>query len=122
MSKAKINFIIDAVMFWCLMALAGTGFLRRFRLPGQGQGQGRGYGALGQHTSFWGIDRYGWNDIHLWLGYIMLGLLALHVVLHWREITAIYRRLITDPTVRLVVAITFALLSLATLLFPFVRV
>ena len=117
MQKAKINLIIEAVMFWCLMALAGTGFLRKFRLPGQG---GRGYGTLRQETLFWGIDRQSWSDIHLWLGYVMLALLALHIVLHWKEINIIYRRLIPYPAVRVIVAIVFAVLSLGLLLFSFV--
>ncbi len=117
-NRAKLNFITDAVMFFCLMALAGTGFLRHFRLSGQGFGRGRGAGEGGQ-AAFWGIDRHSWGDIHLWLGYIMLGLLALHITLHWREITGIYRRLIASPAVRLAAAATFLILSLYALLFPF---
>jgi hypothetical protein len=33
MDKPKLNFVIDALMFLCLMALAGLGFLMKFALP-----------------------------------------------------------------------------------------
>ena len=105
-------------MFFCLLALAGTGFLRHFRLIGQGMGHRRGAGGGGQ-ALFWGIDWHSWGNLHLWLGYIMLGLLALHVVLHLKEITGIYRRLIPSPAARLAVAAAFLILCFYALLFPF---
>lgn len=92
--------------------------MRHFRLSGPGWGQGRGAGGGGQ-ALFWGIDRHGWGNIHLWLGYIMLGLLALHVILHFKEITGIYRRLIPTPAARLAVAAAFLILCFYALLFPF---
>jgi hypothetical protein len=33
MDKAKLNFVIDALMFLCLMAMAGLGFLMKYFLP-----------------------------------------------------------------------------------------
>ena len=33
MNKPKLNFIINALMFLCLMAMAGLGFLMKYILP-----------------------------------------------------------------------------------------
>ena len=33
MDKGKLNFVIDASMFLCLMAMAGLGFLMYYILP-----------------------------------------------------------------------------------------
>ena len=33
MDKGKLNFVIDALMFLCLMAMAGLGFLMYYILP-----------------------------------------------------------------------------------------
>ena len=33
MGKGKLNFVIDASMFLCLMAMAGLGFLMYYILP-----------------------------------------------------------------------------------------
>jgi hypothetical protein len=33
MDKSKLNFVIDALMFLCLMAMAGLGFLMKYPLP-----------------------------------------------------------------------------------------
>lgn len=33
MNKGKLNFIIDATMFLCMMAMAGLGFLMRYIMP-----------------------------------------------------------------------------------------
>lgn len=116
MKKTEVNLTVDAIMFLSMMFLAGTGFLRRFVLPG---GIGAGYGGWGRASSFLGMDRHTWNDIHLWLGYTVLGLLAIHIVLHYKQIKAIYRGMFKNDFLRLIIAVLFLLISLAALFFPF---
>jgi hypothetical protein len=65
------------LMLWLnVCALTGTGMLLAWRLPPGSRG-GRGLSALG-------LDRHGWGDIHMWLGYAFGALILVHLAVHWR--------------------------------------
>jgi hypothetical protein len=117
MDKPKLNFVIDALMFLCLMALAGLGFLMKFALP-SGREAWAKYGSNLQF-SWLGWDRHDWGDIHLYLAFTLLSLLVLHVILHWQPILSLFKRLVPDPRRRFRIALIFLLLSLVLLYFPF---
>jgi hypothetical protein len=117
MDKPKLNFVIDALMFLCLMAMAGLGFLMKYVLP-SGRDAWARYGSNRQF-SWLGWDRHAWGDIHLYLAFILLSLLAVHVVLHWQQILGLFQRLVPDPRQRYRVALIFLLLSLLLIYFPF---
>jgi hypothetical protein len=68
--------ILNAVLWLVFCAMAGTGLLLAFRLPPGSRG-GRGLTAMG-----W--DRHDWGDVHTWLSYAFLCLVAAHLALHWR--------------------------------------
>ena len=70
MDKPKFNFIIDAAMFLCVMALAGLGFLMKYVLP-SGRDAWAKYGSNLQ-LSWLGWDRHDWGDIHLYLAFAPL--------------------------------------------------
>lgn len=74
------NFIIDAIMFLTMMALTGSGFVRKYVLL-SGSASKAVYGRKMEMTLL-GITRDGWGQIHLYLGYLLLALLVLHIVLH----------------------------------------
>ena len=64
-------------MLWLVFCgMAGTGLLLAFRLPPGSRG-GAGLTAMG-----WG--RHDWGDVHTWLSYAFLALIAAHLALHWR--------------------------------------
>ena len=63
MDKSKFNFVIDALMFLCLMAMAGLGFLMKYVLPPGREVQAK-YGR-NVYLSWLGWDRHDWGDIHL---------------------------------------------------------
>jgi hypothetical protein len=117
MDKPKLNFVIDALMFLCLMAMAGLGFLMKYLLP-SGRDAWAKYGSNRQF-SWLGWDRHDWGDIHLYLAFTLLGLLALHVVLHWQQILGLFQRLVPNPRQRYRIALIFLLLSLLLIYFPF---
>ncbi len=117
MDKPKFNFIIDAAMFLCLMAMAGLGFLMRYFLP-SGRDAWATYGSNLQF-SWLGWDRHDWGDIHLYLGFILLMLLVLHIILHWRQILGLFHRVVPDPRRRYQIALVFLILSLLLIYFPF---
>jgi hypothetical protein len=76
MKRPTLNFAIDAVAFAGFVLLATTGVLMRYILP---PGSGR-------FLTIWGLDRHEWGQIHFWISFIFLGILAVHLVLHWRWI------------------------------------
>ena len=117
MDKSKLNFVIDALMFLCLMAMAGLGFLMKFVLP-SGRDAWAKYGSNRQF-SWLGWDRHDWGDIHLYLAFTLLSLLVLHVILHWQQILGLFQRLVPNPRQRYRIALIFLLLSLLLIYFPF---
>lgn len=117
-TKSKTNFIIDAVMFLCMMALTGTGFLRKYILLG-GRASRETYGAK-LDMYMLGFNRDDWGTIHLYLGYFLLALLLLHIVLHWKQVKIMFRQLISGDSMRLIITILFVLISIFLVIFPFV--
>ena len=62
MDKSKINLIIDAVMFLCVMAIAGIGLLQKFILiPGKNT-----IAVYGRKVDLFlfSMDRHTWGTIH----------------------------------------------------------
>jgi hypothetical protein len=117
MDKPKLNFIIDAAMFLCLMAMAGLGFLMKYTLP-PGREVPAKYGR-NLYLSWLGWDRHDWGDIHLYLAFALLTLLAVHIILHWQQILGLFHRLVPDPRRRYRLALIFLLVSLLLIYFPF---
>lgn len=118
MKKSTINFIINAVMFICMSAIAGIGFLIKYTLI---TGQER-WVKYGENIELYvlGMDRHEWGLIHLILGFILLGLLALHVILHWTQIVCIYNRICQKKAVRKLITLLFGAICALLLLLPFV--
>ena len=116
MDKSKLNFIIDALMFLVMMAMAGLGFLMHYILiPGR-----EAWSKYGRKVdlTWWSWDRHDWGDIHLYLGFFLLALLGLHIILHWRQIVGLFQRFIT-PERRTLVLIAFVVVALLLIYFPF---
>jgi hypothetical protein len=117
MDKPKLNFIIDATMFLCLMAMAGLGFLMKYSLP-PGRDVQATYGR-NLYLSWLGWDRHDWGDIHLYLAFALLTLLVVHIILHWQQILGLFQRVVPNPRRRYRIALIFLFLSLLLIYFPF---
>ncbi len=114
--KPNLNFVIDALMFLVMMAMAGLGFLMKYVLiPGR-----ESWAKYGRNVNLTllGWDRHDWGSIHLYLGFFFLGLLVLHIILHWRQILSLFHRLIPLER-RTLVLLTFVLLAAFLIYFPF---
>jgi len=117
MNKSKINLIIDAVMFLCVMAIAGIGCLTKFiLLPGKETAA-----VYGQKVDMFlfGMDRHAWGTIHFIIACVFLALLTAHIVLHWNMIVSIYCRLIGSAVARRIVAITIFISGIFLVVSPF---
>lgn len=117
MDKCKVNFVIDCLLMICLATIAGIGFLMAWIMP-PGKERNEMYGS-GTDLYFLNMDRHGWGKVHLIFGLVMLGLIVLHIVLHWSQIVVIYRRLISSPALRKALAWVFAVACLFLLVYPF---
>lgn len=117
MDKPKLRFVVQALMFLCLMALAGVGLLMEFVLiPGKEKIVKYGRNV---NLTFLGLDRNDWGSVHLYIALIFLALLVIHLALHWKKVVALYERLIPDQKRRNLIALAFLLISVILIYFAF---
>ena len=117
MNRAKLNFIIDIFMFICMMLVANIGFLIKFTLiPGR---EARKIYGRNVDLFLFGMDRHQWGTLHLYIGFILLGLLVVHLLLHWKMIRTLYRQLIPSPKIRKRGCWIFVIVSIFLMVFPF---
>lgn len=75
MKRPAQNLLVDSIAFAALILLVATGLLMFVVLP------------PGSHqVTVWGLSRHAWGDLHFWVALTFLGLLLLHLALHWRWI------------------------------------
>lgn len=116
LDKAKLNFVTDALMFLCMMTIIGLGLLMKFILiPGKERWVKYGRNV---ELSLLGMDRHEWGTIHLTVGIVLLGLLTLHTILHWKVIVGLFQKLVGNQKARRIIAPTFVLASLLFLIVP----
>ena len=116
-NKPKIKLVVDVLMFLCMAALGGLGFLMKYVLL-SGQEAQAAYGAKVE-IYFLGVDKHEWGTIHLIIAFVLLGLLLLHIILNWKPIVSMYQRLIGGQRVRKIVTAVFIIVSALLIAFPF---
>ena len=117
MSKSKINFLIDSLMFLRMAAIAGIGFLMKVVLiPGQDR-----WIKYGKNVEIYvlNMDRHQWGTVHLVIALVLLGLLLLHIILHWKLIVGLFSKLITNKSTRKLITVVFVFISAILFLFAF---
>ncbi|MDD3024880.1 MAG: DUF4405 domain-containing protein [Syntrophomonadaceae bacterium] len=118
MNKSKTNFIIDVLLLLGMMFLTGTGFVRKYILLG-GSASREAFGRK-MNMYMLGYSRDDWSTIHLYTGYFILFLLLLHIVLHWKQVTIMYKQLIANSVLQIVFTVIFIILSVLLVIFPFI--
>ena len=111
-SSLKTNIIIDIAMFLSMVVTSISGLVIRVIAP-----------LRKVATEEWvreaaitivGSGRRVWKEIHLWSGVILLVLLVVHVVLHWKVIDGFFRKHIPSGAARKTLyAVLFLLLLLS---------
>ena len=101
-----------------MAAIGGIGLLMKYKLI-SGSERWEIYGS-NPELYLWGWDRHWWADLHLILGYILFGLLFFHLILHWRQIKGIYRKMVLVRPWQVVLASAFVIISLFLLFFGFI--
>lgn len=116
MKKPVLNFVINSAMALCMAAIIGIGFLIEFTLI-SGQKRRVIYGE-NVDLYFMGMDRHQWGNLHLILGFILIGLLVLHIFLHWNIIKSVYNKAIKRPILNKVIASGFLVICLLLIFLP----
>jgi len=115
-SKVKLNFIIDILMYLSMMIVVGIGFLMNYVLiPGSERHEVYGRNV---ELSFWNRDRHQWGDIHLIFGFILVFLLLLHIIFHWKLIVAIYKRMLSGKSIRTILTVVLVVLTIVLAVLP----
>ncbi|MCT4645274.1 MAG: DUF4405 domain-containing protein [Carboxylicivirga sp.] len=117
MKKSTFNFLVDALLFICLCLITGLGFLIKYTLP---SGQDKWLMYQTNNRMLWlNMDRHQWGDIHLIISLIFILLLIVHMAMHWAFVSNMTRKILKQPTIRIVTIIAFTSISLSLLLLPF---
>ncbi len=72
-TKTRINRVLNLLLMLSGGFLVGTGWVLDERLP---------RGQHSRHLTLLGWDRHHWGDVHAWLGYVLVALVAVHLALH----------------------------------------
>jgi hypothetical protein len=81
MKKVNWQYLIDALLFISVAAVAAVGFLLGFVIP-------KGPSGTDSAKYFLGLHRHDWGDIHLYLGISFAILAVVHLFLGWNWIKA----------------------------------
>lgn len=115
--KLKTNFIIDILMFLCLSAMAGIGLLMKYILiPGKDRVLVYGRNV---ELYFFNLDRHQWGTVHLIVSLCMLGLLGIHIILHWKIIITQFKSWFARKSFRWVLTVIFVIICFVLVYFPF---
>lgn len=115
--RAKLNIVIDTFMLVFMMATAGLGFLIKYvLLPGFKRNEV--YGSNVELT-FLNMDRHQWGTIHLIISLVLVALVIVHILLHWKMIVCIYKKLLPGKKVRNIFGISILLVSAFLSIVPF---
>ena len=104
-------------MFLCMSAIAGIGFLMKVVLiPGEDR-----WIKYGKNVEIYvlNMDRHQWGTVHLVIALVLLGLLLLHIILHWKLILSLFRKLVNGTLARKLATSIFVFTSALLFLFAF---
>jgi hypothetical protein len=90
-SKAKLNFVIDAMILIAFLVAAVSGVVL-MAMPHAGYQGGRNpsYGA-----TVLSLARGEWSDLHVWSSLGMIAGIVVHLALHWKWILCMVKRFLS---------------------------
>lgn len=100
-----------------MSAVVGIGFIVKYVLiPGNQR-----WIVYGENVELHllGMDRHEWGNIHLILGFVLIALLALHIIFHWKLIVSLYNRIFKSKGIYKILTIIFLTVCALFLLAPF---
>jgi hypothetical protein len=89
-NKAKLNYLLDVVIGLAFALSGATGIA--FLLMGSGGYQGGRNPDF--KTALLGLSRGTWDDLHTWTSLVMIAGVLVHLVLHWRWIVCVTKKML----------------------------
>ena len=86
MKKTDWQYLVDTLLFLCIVGIIFIGFLMGLVLP-------KGPTALESEKYFLGLHRHDWGNIHFYLSIAFTVLVVIHLILSWKWIKAKSRQL-----------------------------
>jgi hypothetical protein len=91
MRRGVILYWVVLAALLALLVQVVSGFVLWIALP-RGDGfRFRGSGSRAAHESF-GFDRATWVDVHEWAAVALVAILLLHLLLNWRWVVSVSKR------------------------------
>ena len=82
MNRTFRNLIVDLAAAFLFLGMMATGYILRFPLPP----------GTNKVLTLWGFTRHQWGGIHFWLSSCFLGIVFVHIVLHWQWLVTVIGR------------------------------
>ena len=89
MNKARLNYVLDAVIGLAFLLSGATGVA--FLLMGSGGYQG-GRNA-GYATALLGLSWGTWSDLHTLASLVMIAGIVVHIALHWKWVVGMTKKM-----------------------------
>ena len=90
MKKSIKNYIVFVILSLLGLLEAVSGFVLWLALP---QGGGWHGGRLGgAENVFWSLSRHTWLEIHDWTAVVIVAVIIIHLLLHWKWIFYMTRK------------------------------
>jgi hypothetical protein len=86
MKKTDWQYLVDTLLFLCVVGIVFIGFLMGFVLP-------KGPAALESAKYFLGLHRHQWGNIHFYLSIAFTTLVIIHLMFSWRWIKSKSRQI-----------------------------
>lgn len=118
MKRSYLNLIIDILLLLLLAAVSGIGILMKYIMPSNYSV--RREGATSYASDVLGMNRHEWGYIHWILSLLLLFLVLVHIILHWKMIVNIINRMIPNKVLCYTVCVVILALVFLFLALPFV--
>jgi len=99
MKRNTFNYIIDVLTFVVFLLLIITGLLIYYVLPPCGNCSGVSSDCEAE-LKLWGLGRHSFGGIHFYLSLATIGLVVVHIALHWSWVCQITCRFLGLKSIR----------------------
>jgi hypothetical protein len=76
------NLLVDLIAAGLIIAMIATGYILRFPLPP----------GSNKYLTLWTLTRHQWGEVHFWISIALLGVILLHLCLHWQWLLVSLKR------------------------------
>jgi Domain of unknown function (DUF4405)/Planctomycete cytochrome C len=76
------NLLIDLIAAGLMIGMIATGYILHFPLPPRSN----------KYLTLWTLTRHQWGEVHFWISLALLGVILLHLCLHWQWLVVSLKR------------------------------